>query len=175
MLQYFAAVIKLNVKRAGMQVDPDTVASDSFMLNLQSVLFRFCEPFMDANYSKVREIAFAAPFLRRLKHPLRPKIERIDPFFYAHSKRIVLDDETRIKATSEEANAWASQNKPTEPPNFISNVFFLCIAMAHYGYLKTVDTYNGTHKHLEDIKRHLNYLEGDRSWQGVRLDLFSYD
>lgn len=53
-LQYFAQVIRLNTKRAGMQVDPDTVASDSFVGNLQSVLLRFCEPFMDANFSKVR-------------------------------------------------------------------------------------------------------------------------
>lgn len=35
-----------------MQVDPNTVASDSFMVNMQSVLLRFAEPFMDANYTK---------------------------------------------------------------------------------------------------------------------------
>jgi ubiquitin conjugation factor E4 B len=34
-------------------VEPDTVASDSFMVNLQAVLLRFAEPFMDANYTKV--------------------------------------------------------------------------------------------------------------------------
>lgn len=36
-----------------MQVEPETVATDSFMVNLQAVLFRLCEPFMDANYTKV--------------------------------------------------------------------------------------------------------------------------
>lgn len=36
-----------------MQVDPNTVASDCFMVNTQAVLLRFCEPFMDANYTKV--------------------------------------------------------------------------------------------------------------------------
>ena len=36
------------------QVEAETVASDSFMVNLQAILFRFCEPFMDAKYSKVR-------------------------------------------------------------------------------------------------------------------------
>ena len=35
------------------QVEPETVASDSFMVNLQSVLLRFAEPFMDARYTKV--------------------------------------------------------------------------------------------------------------------------
>ncbi|KAG0698568.1 hypothetical protein DFH29DRAFT_1002734 [Suillus ampliporus] len=39
--------VPLNVKRAGMQVELDNVASDSFMVNLQSVLLRFAELFMD--------------------------------------------------------------------------------------------------------------------------------
>jgi ubiquitin conjugation factor E4 B len=51
-LQYFARVIGLNVKRAGLQVSEDTIATDSFMVNLQSVLYRLAEPFMDANYTK---------------------------------------------------------------------------------------------------------------------------
>ncbi len=75
-LQYFYTVISLNVKRAGMQacfiisffcaylkywtsqVEPDTVASDSFVVNLQSMLYKFAEPFIDANYSKVRKFDF---------------------------------------------------------------------------------------------------------------------
>lgn len=95
------------------------------------------------------------------------KIDRIDPYFYAHSKRIPLEDETRIKATSEEASAWAKEHPPKQPPNFISNIFFLTIAMAHYGFLKTIDTYNSTHKQLDDIKRQLEYFQGDGSWMGT--------
>ena len=38
-----------------MQVDPTTVASDSFMINIQSILLSFAEPFMDATYSKVMD------------------------------------------------------------------------------------------------------------------------
>ncbi|EAU86067.1 ubiquitin conjugation factor E4 [Coprinopsis cinerea okayama7 len=148
-LQYFARVIALNGKRAGMQVDPGTVASDSFMLNMQAILMRFAEPFMDANYSKM---------------------DRIDPLFYAHCDRIVLGDETRIKATTEEANEFMEQHKKTDsPPNFISNIFFLTVAMAHYGFLKTIDTYNNTHKQMEDIQRHLQMLEGDGSWMGTPM------
>ena len=41
------------MKRGAMQVDYATVATDSFMVNLQSILLRFAEPFMDAKYSKV--------------------------------------------------------------------------------------------------------------------------
>ena len=40
-----------------MQVDPTTVASDGFMINIQSILLSFAEPFMDATYSKVMDSA----------------------------------------------------------------------------------------------------------------------
>lgn len=149
-LQYFARVIALNVKRAGMQVDPNTVSSDSFMVNIQSILYRFAEPFMDANYTKM---------------------DRIDPLFYAQSSRIHLKEETRIKATSEEANQWSEENRKPDapPPNFISNIFFISIAMSHYGYLKTIQTYNGLAKHVEDIQRHLEMLNSDGSWMGTPM------
>ena len=61
-LQYFARVINLNVKRAGLQVGEETIATDSFMVNLQSVLHRLAEPFMDANYTKVGMLG-NVPFL----------------------------------------------------------------------------------------------------------------
>jgi ubiquitin conjugation factor E4 B len=38
-------------------------------------------------------------------------MDRIDPLYYAHSSRIDLKEETRIKATSEEASEWEKQNK----------------------------------------------------------------
>ncbi|KAJ7134672.1 ubiquitin elongating factor core-domain-containing protein [Mycena epipterygia] len=146
-LEYFARVVSLNVKRAGMQVEAETVATDSFMVNLQSILLRFAEPFMDANYTKM---------------------DRIDPLFYARSNRIDLKDETRIKATSEEASAWAeAQQDPNAPaPNFVSNIFYLAVAMSHYGILRTISTYTDLAKHIEDMQRHLDMLNGDGSWMG---------
>lgn len=53
-LQYFARVISLNARRAGSHVGAGTVATDSFMVNLQTVLYMLAEPFMDVNYVKVR-------------------------------------------------------------------------------------------------------------------------
>ncbi|KAF8903108.1 ubiquitin elongating factor core-domain-containing protein [Gymnopilus junonius] len=149
-LSYFARVVSLNVKRAGMQVDPTTVASDSFMLNMQAVLLRFCEPFMDASYTKM---------------------DRIDPLYYARSTRITLGDETRIKATSEEAHQWEEQHKaPGGPaPNFVSDVFYLTVAMSHYGYLRSIQTYNDLAKHIEELQRHLDMLNGDGSWMNSPL------
>ncbi|KAJ6613305.1 ubiquitin elongating factor core-domain-containing protein [Mycena sp. CBHHK59/15] len=149
-LEYFARVVSLNVKRAGMQVEPETVATDSFMVNLQSILLRFAEPFMDANYTKM---------------------DRIDPLFYARSNRIDLKEETRIKATSEEASAWVDAHQDTNAPapNFVSNVFYLAVAMSHYGILRTISTYTDLAKHLEDMQRHLDMLNGDGSWMGSPL------
>ncbi|EKM79473.1 hypothetical protein AGABI1DRAFT_74542 [Agaricus bisporus var. burnettii JB137-S8] len=147
-LQYFARVILLNNKRAGTHVDPATVASDSFMFNLQSVLYNFANPFIDATYSKM---------------------DKIDPLFYIHSSRIDLSEETRIKSTSEEASQWAEANRNPQAsaPNFISNIFYLCIAMSHYGYLKSIDTLKELTRHVDDSQKLLDTVTQNRSWVGT--------
>jgi len=114
-------------------------------------------------------------------------MDRIDPLFYALSSRIDLKEETRIKATSEEASEWEENNKSptgmerdifdgdladdfssTAPaPNFISNIFYLTIAMSHYGYLRTIQSYNDLGKRVDELQRHLDMLNGDGSWMGV--------
>jgi ubiquitin conjugation factor E4 B len=52
-LSFFAKVINANKKRAAINVDHSSVASDAFMINISAVLNRLCEPFMDASFSKV--------------------------------------------------------------------------------------------------------------------------
>lgn len=112
-------------------------------------------------------------------------MDRIDPCYYAKSNRINLAEETRIKATSNEATEWVNENKAlrTFPqyrfsaslsisnvapaPNFISDIFYLTIAMGHYGYQRTIHSFGELAKHIDDIQRHLDYLNGDGSWMGV--------
>jgi ubiquitin conjugation factor E4 B len=53
LLEFFAEVLRRNVKRSGMRVDHRTVASDGYMLNMQGMLLRLFEPVMDVTYSKV--------------------------------------------------------------------------------------------------------------------------
>ncbi|EGN98229.1 hypothetical protein SERLA73DRAFT_109617 [Serpula lacrymans var. lacrymans S7.3] len=145
-LQYFATAVNLNKRRSGMQVEAETVASDSFMVNLQSVLLRFAEPFMDARYTK---------------------IDRIDTLYYAVSQRLDLKEETRIKATSDEAAKWVEENRDNaSAPNFISDIFYLSLALSHYGYLKTIQTYEDFAKHVDELQRHLDMISGDGSWMG---------
>ncbi|GLB45696.1 putative ubiquitin elongating factor core [Lyophyllum shimeji] len=147
-LQYFYRVISLNSRRAGTHVEPRTVTSDSFMINLQSVLYRFAEPFMDAGYTK---------------------IDRIDPLFYARSSYIDLKNEARINATWEEAVEWENaQRDPGAPaPNFVSHVFYIAIGMNHYGYLKTLLDYRNMSRKLGDLQRYLDITQGDGSWIGT--------
>jgi ubiquitin conjugation factor E4 B len=93
------------------------VATDSFMVNLQSVLLRFAEPFMDAKYSKVGLL------LLNMDYSLisAVQMDRIDIQYFAHSSRINVKDETRIKATSDEASAWVEENaSPNGSVHFIS-------------------------------------------------------
>jgi len=52
-------------------------------------------------------------------------------------------------------------------PNFISDIFYLTIAMSHYGYLKTIQSYTNLSKHIDDLQRHSEMLNGDGSWMGV--------
>lgn len=85
MLAFFAHVIKLNMKRDGMQVDPRTVSSDGFMINAFSVLMDFSAPFMDATYSKM---------------------DKIDPEYFRKSARLDIQDVTKINATGEEAKEY---------------------------------------------------------------------
>ncbi|CAL1712793.1 unnamed protein product [Somion occarium] len=149
-LQYFARVISLNERRAGMQVDHTTVASDTFVVNLQAILFRFCEPFMDANYTK---------------------IDRIDKDYFAQSDRISLKDETRVNATAKEAEEWRQQQRSGEPKlqNFISDIFYLSLTLSHYGYLKAISSYEELQKEYGEMTRHAEMLEGDGSWRGSPL------
>jgi ubiquitin conjugation factor E4 B len=41
--------------------------------------------------------------------------------------------------------------------------------MSHYGYLRTIQWYNDLGKHYHEFQRHLDRLNGDGSWMGVRL------
>ena len=90
-----------------MQVDPNTVSSDTFVTNIQALLLRFCEPFMDANYTKV--IGFELSLeIGSLSICQSDRIERL---YFAQSDRIDLKDETRVSATAKEAEEWNQQHR----------------------------------------------------------------
>lgn len=142
-------------------------------------------------------------------------MDRIDCYYFSVSTRIDLKEETRIKATSDEAAQWVEDSKSkggcfikpkrfirhtdfvlhpkllaplsftksdviyflmivaAAPPNFISDIFYLCNALGHYGYIRTIQTYEDFGKALDDYQRHQDMLNGDGSWMGVRTPPFN--
>jgi ubiquitin conjugation factor E4 B len=66
-------------------VDPKKVSTDGYMINIQTILLRLFEPVMDVNFSK---------------------IDKVDVNYFRTSKRLDIKEETKIKATQEEANDY---------------------------------------------------------------------
>lgn len=88
MLQLFAKVLQMNVKRQGLQVDPRTVAGDGFMVNMQAVLLQLALPFIDAHYTK---------------------LDRVDVDYFRKAKRFDMMDETRVHADASAAREYEAQ------------------------------------------------------------------
>lgn len=102
-----------------------------------------------------------------------------------------MKEETRINATSNEAEEFRQQhgsdngssssfsghNRANDvgilaPPNFISDIFYITLAMNHYGYNKTITMFEDLARQRDDMTRQLEQLQGDGSWQSVRDSLF---
>jgi ubiquitin conjugation factor E4 B len=146
-LAYVARVVELNQKRAAMRFKYETHASDSFVHNLNYVLLRLADPFMDAQYKQ---------------------LDKIDLRYYERSSRISLKDVTRINATPPEIEDWENgADAPGPAPNFVSDVFYLLAAVNHIstgpisGYISAIG------RHVRDIKQQLEMMEKDETWRGV--------
>lgn len=116
LLEYFSHIIKLNEKRAQMQVDIQTVASDGFMHNITGVLLTFCDPFLDVRASK---------------------INKIDPTYLLRSKRLDVSEDTKINATKEQSDAYYNEQRETIRKRKINIIealliFYVCISSKLY-------------------------------------------
>ena len=110
------------------------------------------------------------------------------------SSRVKLGEETRLKATAEEAAAWEKRvtegggklssypsfytllilpNSVVVPQNFISDIFFLCAGFNHLGIVRTIGTHDEILKHLHEIDKWLETAEATEVPPGVSdLGLF---
>ncbi|KAH8924887.1 hypothetical protein BT69DRAFT_1349120 [Atractiella rhizophila] len=148
-INYWCAVLRLNEKRAGAYVDPRTVSSDGFMVNILAVLLGFAGPIIDPQYSKV---------------------DKIDPLYFKGGKRLNLDEETKINATSEEAKEYYAVTDPSSipSPNFISDVFFLTCSFMHLGLMKTIGTFKRYSRRRSDLAREYDRAQREESsWRGT--------
>lgn len=143
LLDFFATVLSRNARRAGMRVDPKTVSSDGYMVNLHSQLLRLFEPVMDVNYTK---------------------LDRVDADYFRKSKRLDISEETKVRATGEEANEYfAAQQEGMQVDgnavNFPTDLFYLLNAFQHLGVNKTIDNRERAEKNIREIRKELKRAE----------------
>lgn len=136
-LKYLGRIIDLNHKRLALQVQPNTVSSDGFILNISAVLIRFCEPFADVYGSK---------------------IDKISTNYFKASPLYDISDETKIVGDNASSLIFYSE-RVSEEPNFISHVFYLTVAYLHYGFGGAINSQNRLKKRLEDLEPRLDYME----------------
>ncbi|MCJ1319958.1 hypothetical protein MMC15_005294 [Xylographa vitiligo] len=140
MLGWFATCMNTNHKRRAYQIDPKTVSTDGFMINVTVCLDQLCEPFMDATFSK---------------------IDRIDVEYLRRKPRIDVNDETKLNADQSTSDEYYSHHIEGES-NFISEVFFLTLAAHHYGTEATNQQVSQLEKDLKHMEKRLALLVADR-------------
>jgi ubiquitin conjugation factor E4 B len=140
MLGWFALTVNSNHKRRATQVDPKSVSSDGFMVNVTVVLDRLCEPFMDARFSK---------------------IDRIDVNYLRRNPRVNIKDETKFNADQKTSDDFYD-HKAEGTNNFISEVFFLTVAAHHYGTEAANTNLTSLQRDVQWLEKQLEKLELER-------------
>lgn len=139
-LDWFAYIVNMNHKRRALQVDPREVASNGFMVNVTTILDRFCEPFMDSDFSK---------------------IDKIDDDYFRKNPRVDIKDETKLNADQAYSDEYYAKTLPGEP-NFISEAFFLTLAAHHYGSEACNSQLKNLDRDIKYLEKHLKAMEAER-------------
>ena len=139
-LDWFAYIMNKNHKRRAIQVNPREVASDGFMMNVAVILDRFCEPFMDNDFSK---------------------IGKIDVRYFKRQPRVDIKDETKINADQAAADEFYSPKEPGES-NFISEIFFLTLAAHHYASEAVKSQLKNLDREIKYLEKHIKAMEAER-------------
>jgi len=139
-LDWFARTVNLNHKRRALHVDQKLVSSDGFMVNVTYCLDTLCEPFMDAQFSK---------------------LEKIDPDYLRREPRVDVSDETKTNADQKASDSFYAREAAGQS-NFISEVFFLTVAAHHYGTEAAGSTLERLEKDLKHMEKQIKQLENDR-------------
>lgn len=146
-LAWLGTVLERNAKRAKMQVDIQSVASDGFFLTQNSVMLQLCLPFLD---------------------PGNTKVDLVNPAFLLVSPRFDLSKETRLIATEQEVAELRTKQLANPPKfNFITECFFLTLWSFRLGFIKVLDRYKTLIRVLHDnISLRRNLLAQRSEWRG---------
>ncbi|UKZ81935.1 hypothetical protein TrVFT333_009713 [Trichoderma virens FT-333] len=131
---------KPHIQRRAIQVDPREVASDGFMMNVTTILDRFCEPFMENDFSK---------------------IDKIDVRYFRRQPRVDISDETKLNADQAAADKYYAEKEDGES-NFISEAFFLTLAAHHYGSEALNSQLKNLDREIKYLEKHLKAMEAER-------------
>ncbi|XP_036387288.1 ubiquitin conjugation factor E4 B isoform X3 [Megalops cyprinoides] len=148
-LNYMAALVNRNVKKAQMQTDDKLVSTDGFMLNFLWVLQQLS---------------------------MKIKLETVDPFYIFHPKcRLsVSNEETRLKATMEELKSWLAElhDDPSRfsEPKFPTECFFLTLHAHHLSILPGCRRYIRRLRAIRELNRTVEELKNSESqWKDSPL------
>ncbi|KAM3618670.1 uncharacterized protein V6R79_023283 [Siganus canaliculatus] len=148
-LNYMAALVNYNVKKAQMQTDDKLVSADGFMLNFLWVLQQLS---------------------------MKIKLETVDPYYIFHPRcRLVVSlEETRLKATMEELKTWLGElhEDPTKfsDPKFPTECFFLTLHTHHLSILPSCRRYIRRLRAIRELNRTVEELKNSESqWKDSPL------
>ncbi|XP_057685766.1 ubiquitin conjugation factor E4 B isoform X1 [Corythoichthys intestinalis] len=148
-LNYMAALVNYNVKKAQMQTDDKLVSTDGFMLNFLSVLQQLS---------------------------MKIKLETVDPFYIFHPRcrLAVSPEETRLKATMEELKSWLSElhedSTKFSEPKFPTECFFLTLHTHHLSILPGCRRYIRRLRAIRELNRTVEELKNSEAqWKDSPL------
>ncbi|XP_060914723.1 ubiquitin conjugation factor E4 B isoform X1 [Labrus mixtus] len=148
-LNYMAALVNYNVKKAQMQTDDKLVSADGFMLNFLWVLQQLS---------------------------MKIKLETVDPYYIFHPRcrLVVSSEETRLKATMEELKCWITElhEDPTKfsEPKFPTECFFLTLHTHHLSILPGCRRYIRRLRAIRELNRTVEELKNsENQWKDSPL------
>uniref|UniRef100_A0A672ZM19 Ubiquitin conjugation factor E4 B n=1 Tax=Sphaeramia orbicularis TaxID=375764 RepID=A0A672ZM19_9TELE len=148
-LNYMAALVNYNVKKAQMQTDDKLVSTDGFMLNFLWVLQQLS---------------------------MKIKLETVDPYYIFHPRcrLAVSSEETRLKATMEELKSWLTElhEDPSKfsEPKFPTECFFLTLHTHHLSILPGCRRYIRRLRAIRELNRTVEELKNSESqWKDSPL------
>ncbi|XP_026188022.1 ubiquitin conjugation factor E4 B isoform X2 [Mastacembelus armatus] len=148
-LNYMAALVNYNVKKAQMQTDDKLVSTDGFMLNFLWVLQQLS---------------------------MKIKLETVDPYYIFHPRcRLTVSlEETRLKATMEELKNWLAElhEDPSKfsEPKFPTECFFLTLHTHHLSILPGCRRYIRRLRAIRELNRTVEELKNSESqWKDSPL------
>lgn len=139
LLNWLASVIARNGKRTQLQANERLVAGDGFMLNVVCVLQHLC--------AKVKQ-------------------DKVDPeYLHRPNCRIDISEESRLKASSQEAKEYVEKQEEKES-NFPTECWFLTLVAHHVGVLPIVRRYQRRLRALRELAKMVEDLEkSEPAWR----------